>query len=94
MVRLPGDRTERRKSNAAIGFGTSFAGGMAVFAIGGHWLDTRYDQSPWFTLVGVLLGFVFGGWELWKLVSAANRRIADEDMQARKEQDGGDQTHS
>jgi F0F1-type ATP synthase assembly protein I len=83
-------QAERRKANGALGFGTSFAAGMAVFSLGGHWLDVKFDKEPLFTLAGVSLGFVFGGWELWKLVAAANKRIAEEDRLAAQKQEVAD----
>jgi len=63
---------ERRKISPAIGFGTSFAAGMAVFGLGGHWLDTKYDKEPLFTLIGISLGLFYGAYELWKLILIAN----------------------
>jgi len=66
--------TEKRGAGAAIGFGTSFAAGMALFGLGGHWLDERYDREPLFTLLGLFLGLFYGGWELWKLTSASKQQ--------------------
>ena len=63
---------ERRKINPAIGFGTSFAAGMALFGLGGHWLDTKYDKEPLFTLIGIGLGLFYGAYELWKLIQITN----------------------
>ncbi len=65
--------SERRFVGGALGFGSSFAVGMALFSLGGHWLDVKYDKEPVFTLIGVFLGFIYGGWELWKLVAATNQ---------------------
>ncbi len=65
-------------SGAAIGFGTSFAVGMAFFGLGGHWLDERYGREPLFTLLGLFLGLFYGGWELWKLTTASNRKPAND----------------
>jgi len=73
--------SEPRSLNPAVGFGTSFAGGMALFALGGHWLDVKFCKEPLFTLMGIGLGFVLGGWELWKLVVATNRRNSAEDQE-------------
>jgi len=64
---------ERRKISPAIGFGTSFAAGMAVFGLGGHWLDTKYDKEPLFTLMGIGLGLFYGAYELWKLILITSR---------------------
>ena len=80
--------SERWRVNSALGFGTAFSGGMAVFSIAGHWLDVKFDKVPLFTLIGISLGFIFGGWELWKLVIVANRSISDED---RKDESNGEE---
>ena len=40
--------------------GLQFALTIGVFVYGGVWLDERWETSPWFTLVGALLGFVGG----------------------------------
>ncbi|WP_372796262.1 AtpZ/AtpI family protein [Pontiella sp.] len=65
---------ERRKISTAMGFGTSFAAGMAVFGLGGHWLDGKYDKEPLFTLIGIGLGLFYGAYELWKLILMTNRQ--------------------
>ena len=61
----------RRRLNPAVGFGTSFAVGMAVFAFLGHALDVKTGKEPLFTLAGIGLGLLYGGWELWKLATAS-----------------------
>ena len=42
------------------GLGLQFAMTIAVFALGGWWLDGKLGWSPWLLLTGVFLGF-FGG---------------------------------
>ncbi len=77
----------KHMAGAAIGFGTSFATGMAVFALGGHWLDVKTGREPLFTLLGIFLGLAYGGWELWKLIAVPNRP-ADEKT-SRQDKNGG-----
>lgn len=68
-----GDHSEeKRRLNPAIGFGTSFAVGMVIFALGGHWLDVKFGHESLFTLLGIFLGLIYGGWELWKLIALEN----------------------
>jgi F0F1-type ATP synthase assembly protein I len=82
--------SERQRASSALGFGSAFAGGMAVFSLGGHWLDVKFGKEPLFTLIGIALGFVFGGWELWKLVAESNRSVAQDDQKsASSEKEGG-----
>ena len=41
-------------------------GGVTLFCIFGYYLDSRYDTLPWFTLFGLIIGFVIGFYELAK----------------------------
>jgi hypothetical protein len=68
---------EQRRSGPAVGFGTSFAVGMALFALGGHWLDGKTGREPLFTLLGIGLGLLYGAWELWKLITMTNQQAED-----------------
>jgi hypothetical protein len=47
-------------SSGALGAGLTFAVSVALFALGGSWLDSKLGTSPWLVLVGCLLG-IFGG---------------------------------
>lgn len=40
-----------------VGFGIEFCGVLAVCCYLGYKLDQRLDSSPWFLLVGFLVGF-------------------------------------
>lgn len=71
----------KSRVNPAVGFGTSFAAGMALFAFAGHALDVKTDREPLFTLIGIFMGLVYGGWELWKLITAENQRAEEERRQ-------------
>lgn len=64
----------QRRLSPAIGFGSSFAAGMLVFSLGGRWLDSKYEREPLFTLIGIGLGLLYGGWELWKLIAISNQQ--------------------
>ncbi|MDZ8118631.1 AtpZ/AtpI family protein [Pontiella agarivorans] len=78
---------ERRRTGAAVGFGTSFAAGMVIFGLGGHWLDTRYNKEPLFTLIGIALGLFYGAYEIWKLILMMNRQNAEMEMSANDEKE-------
>jgi len=80
----------KRRAGAAIGFGTSFAAGMAVFAFLGHALDKKTGRESLFTLIGIGLGFLYGAWELWKLISASSRQA---DSDSTKPDKNGDNHH-
>lgn len=64
----------QRRVNPAIGFGSSFAAGMLIFALGGRWLDGKYEKDNLFTLIGIGLGLLYGGWELWKMIAIRTQR--------------------
>ncbi|MDF7823151.1 AtpZ/AtpI family protein [Pontiellaceae bacterium B12227] len=74
------NKKDRKRASAkelaspAVGFGSSFAGGMAVFGLGGHWLDRKTGHEYLFTLLGIGLGLLYGAWELWKLITISNRQ--------------------
>ena len=57
----------------ALGIGFTWAGAMALFTLGGHWLDGRTGGGVRWTIAGALLGLVYCGYELWKLWREVNR---------------------
>jgi len=48
--------------------GSSFAFAMGLFAWLGHQWDERSGRAPLGVLLGVGMGFAYGGYEVWKLV--------------------------
>lgn len=73
-------RAAKKRASPAIGFGSSFAGGMAVFGLGGHWLDSKTGHEHLFTLIGIGLGLVYGVWEMWKLITISNQQMRDQNQ--------------
>ena len=56
---------ESRKRNASSwtrhsAVGLQFALVIVLFTYGGHWLERRFDVSPWGTVIGAGLGFLGG----------------------------------
>ncbi len=41
---------------------------MILFVGGGYWLDQKGGGGHLWTLVGIGFAFVYGGYEVWKLV--------------------------
>jgi F0F1-type ATP synthase assembly protein I len=39
---------------------TSAAISMAIFPLGGYWLDDRWGTTPWLTVLGAVVGFSLG----------------------------------
>ena len=64
---------KRTKTYAiASTLGLNLAGGMAIFSMTGWWLDQKRGGGIIFTMVGVLLGLVYGGYEMWKTIRQLN----------------------
>lgn len=60
------DRDLRRIAMATtLGFGTAMS--LALLVAGGVWLDQRLDTAPVFTLVGLALGLIAAGYQLYEL---------------------------
>ncbi len=50
-----------RKAAPYIGASTSLVSAVALFTLGGVWLDRKVgNQVPWFTLLGAVLGMTGG----------------------------------
>lgn len=56
---------------ATLGFGIAIS--LAVLAGGGVWLDTRLDTAPWLTIVGLFLGLIAAGYQLYELVLVSRK---------------------
>lgn len=51
----------------AVMMGSSFAVAMGLFAWLGHRWDEKSGREPLGVLLGVAAGFLYGGYEVWKL---------------------------
>lgn len=66
LPNLRQDRDMRRIAMATtLGFGTAVA--LALFIAGGIWLDRKLDTVPVFMLVGLVLGLLSAGYQLYEL---------------------------
>lgn len=66
------------------GLGLSFALTIGLCAWLGIWLDGRWGSAPWGVIVGALLGFAIGTWELVK-VARKLERVHARRLAARRE---------
>jgi F0F1-type ATP synthase assembly protein I len=86
---MPGsdkNRDEKKRqvlTNPAIALGTNLTSGMLFFSGIGYYMDHKRGGGVLWTLIGMFLGLAWCGYEVWKLISAQNRRDAKET--ARKE---------
>lgn len=62
-----------------VGAGIEFAGAVLVFALIGYGIDHWLGWYPWATVIGTLLGFAGGMYNLIKLAQWAQRQPNHED---------------
>ncbi len=61
----PGSRKGPSAWTRHSAVGIQFALVIVMFTYGGHWLEQRYDFSPWGTMIGGGLGFLGGTFWLY-----------------------------
>lgn len=62
-----GRRSQLKAVGLAAGLGCSVVAGLIIFIVGGVFLDRWLDSTPLFTLLGVLLGILAAGGQLYRL---------------------------
>ncbi len=55
--------------------GIQLAAILLLFLFGGHWLDERYGSSPWFVLLGTVIGMGVGFYNLMKSLSELDKML-------------------
>lgn len=64
------ERSERNLYSIGIattlGFGIAIS--LAVLVGGGVWLDIKLNSAPLWTIIGLALGLIAAGYQLWELV--------------------------
>lgn len=71
MMRLGGDYW---KTVAELGtLGLSFVIALAIGTIGGLWVDSTFDSSPWGLLVGFAIGFAAAILNVYRITTRAIR---------------------
>jgi hypothetical protein len=73
----------------AVVLGTELATGMAVFSLLGYWLDRRSGGGIGWTLGGMFMGLVYGGYAVWKTVRGMVEEAKDTPAGAGKKKDRG-----
>jgi hypothetical protein len=75
LPNLQKDRDLQKIGTATtLGFGVAIS--LAVMVGGGIWLDRRLDLAPVFTLIGLALGLLSAGYQLYEL-ALLNRQDRD-----------------
>jgi F0F1-type ATP synthase assembly protein I len=68
------DNQELRVIGVATGLGCSIVVALILCIGGGVLLDRQFGTSPVFTLLGVALGLVTAGYQLWELAKVGNTK--------------------
>ena len=66
------------KAHPGLAFGTNFAGGMGILCYIGYRMDAHYGTDMAWTVVGAVLGLIFGAYELWKVIRWIQAREENE----------------
>ena len=74
-----GPEKGRSRMSAAIGLGSEFAGGIALFTFIGYKLDQHYQTGEIWTLAGIFLGLVCGFYQVWKIVRISEKNSEDDE---------------
>ena len=67
------EQQDMRAVGVATGLGCSLVAALVLCIGGGVWLDSRFGTSPLLTLLGVALGLVVAGYQLWELAKVGSK---------------------
>jgi ATP synthase protein I len=67
------EQQDLRAVGVATGLGCSIVAALILCIGGGVWLDARFGTSPVLTLIGVALGLVVAGYQLWELAKVGSK---------------------
>ena len=68
------DPTSLRALGLVAGIGFAIAIPLAIFFLGGLWLDERLGTQPLFMMVGILLGLIAAGATIAELLAVESGR--------------------
>ena len=66
------DRHDVRVIGVATGLGCSIVAALVLCIGGGVFLDRQFGTTPVLTLIGVALGLIVAGYQLWELAKLGN----------------------
>ena len=62
------------QSSQYVGAGIQLAVSIFLFLLGGNWLDQQWGTSPLFLILGVFVGGGVGFYNLFKILTGAERQ--------------------
>lgn len=65
-----------RRAGQAITLGTNIAVGMGLFTFLGYYADKKTGGGYLWTLCGMGVGFVYGTYEIWKVIRLLNSTVS------------------
>lgn len=69
----PEERAQLATASMAWGMGCSVVASILICVIGGLLIDKATDRTPLFTLIGMVLGLIAAGYQLWELAQLGSR---------------------
>src|SRR3954453_2705998 len=69
----PDERSLYTSAGMAWGMGCSVVASILVCVLGGLALDNLFNTTPLLTLIGVALGLVAAGYQLWELAQMSSK---------------------
>jgi F0F1-type ATP synthase assembly protein I len=69
----PEERAQLASAGMAWGMGCSVVASILISVIGGLLIDQATDRTPLFTLIGVGLGLLLAGYQLWELAQLSSK---------------------
>ena len=61
-------QNSRKSLQNAIGASYSIIGALALFGVGGYWLDRYIGNENFWLIIGLILGVAIGLYELSKII--------------------------
>lgn len=68
------DKEDVKVVGLAAGLGFSVVVSLVVFVVLGIVVDKWLDKTPVFTMIGIALGVIAAGYQLWELVRASDSK--------------------
>ena len=59
-----------KQAGSAVSLSYNIAAGLIVCPLGGFWIGKKFGRPDAGTLIGLALGFIYCGYEVWKTVRA------------------------